>query len=219
MKTKRLLSTVLAVVMLVSVFSVVAFAGVGPYTFALTNTATKTEYFDYERFDPTGITVEIKDSTDAVVETVSYSDSTSNRFTFKPTAAGQVLSVDVTAIEVILDGQSVASIPLTVNHKYEDNVSLGNTKHGTKCAGCGDVVPDSMAEHTYDDDAWVPNDDATFLRDETESNFCLICAHEIKRDISSSADYDYEFREYQFLRDLMSYIEILLDLIYGSIRR
>ncbi len=217
MKAKRILSTVLSVVMLLSIFSVVAFAGVGPYTFAITAPMTKIEYYDYERLDPTGITVEVKDSTGAVVETVTYSESTAKRFSFKPAKAGEVLSVDVTSVEVILDGQSVSSVPVTVNHKYEEKTSLGSTKHGTKCAGCGDVIIDTMEKHTYDDSAWVANGDATFTRDETESNFCLVCNHEIKRDIDSSADYDYEFKEYQFLRDIMTYIELLLDLIYGAI--
>ena len=56
MKTKRLLATVLSVVMLLSVFSVISFAA-GPYTFTLTQGPSKVEYYDYERFDPTGISV------------------------------------------------------------------------------------------------------------------------------------------------------------------
>ena len=216
MKTKRLLATVLSVIMLLSVFSVIALA-VGPYTFTLTQGPSKVEYYDYERFDPSGISVTVTDSTGAVVETVSYS-SYPERFSFSVNLSKK-LTVDVTEVEVKLDGAVVANVPVTVNHKYEENTSLGSTKHGTKCFGCGYVVPDSMEEHTYDDTAWTPNDDSTFVRDNTESNFCLVCNHEIKREIDGSAGYDIEFAEYQFLRDIMVYIDLLLDAIFGAIKR
>ena len=221
MKTKRLLATVLSVVMLISVFSVISLAA-NKYTFTLTQGPSHPqEYYDYERFDPTGIKVTVTNATGEVVETVSYSSSTSSRFTFSPRASS-VLSVDVTEISVTLDGQFVANIPVTVAHKLEENTSLGSTKHGTKCFGCGYVVPDTIEEHTWkytDDEPWEPNSDSSFTRDETESNFCVECNHEKKRDIDSSAGYDVEFQEYQFLRDIMSYVEILIDLIFGSIKR
>ena len=222
MKTKRLLATVLSVIMLLSVFSVVAFAEdettTAKYAFELTSAPTKTDYYDYERFDPSGLIVTVKDSTGTTVETVYYSDSIAYRFTFSPRASS-VLSVDVTEISVTLDGQFVANVPVTVNHKLEEKTSLGSTKHGTKCFGCGYVVPESMEEHTYDDAAWTPNDESTFVRDNTESNFCLVCNHEIKREINGSAGYDVEFGEYQFLHDIMIYIDLLLDLIFGAIKR
>jgi len=212
--------------MLLSVFSVIAFAAeettpVAKYTFVLTSGPSKTEYYDYEKFEPDGITVDIKDSTGSVIETVYYSSDIAYRFTFSPKASN-ILSVDVKEVSVTLDGQFVANVPVTVNHRLEENTSLGSTKHGTKCFGCGYVVPESMEEHIWkytEDEEWERNDDPTFTRDETESNFCTKCNHEIKRDIDGSAGYDVEFFEYQFLRDLMSYIEILLDLIYGSIKR
>ncbi len=216
MKTKRLLATVLAVVMLLSVFSVISLAA-GPYTFTLTQGPTKTEYYDYEKFDPTGINVTITNESGAYVESVPYS-SYPDRFQFSVNLSKK-LTVDVTDVEIILDGVVVATVPVTVNHKYEENTSLGSTKHGTKCFGCGYVVPDSMEEHTYDDTAWTPNDDSTFVRDNTESNFCLECNHEIKREIDGSAGYDIEFAEYQFLRDIMVYIDLLLDAIFGAIKR
>jgi hypothetical protein len=214
MKTKRLLATVLSVVMLLSVFSVISLAA-GPYTFTLTQGPTKTEYYDNERFDPSGITVNVTDSTGASVETLSYPN---DRFSFSVNLTKK-MTVDTTSVDVYLDGALVESIPVTVNHKYEANTSLGSTKHGTKCFGCGYVDPDSMEEHTYDDTAWTPNDDSTFVRDNTESNFCLVCNHEIKREIDGSAGYDIEFAEYQFLRDIMVYIDLLLDAIFGAIKR
>ena len=217
MKTKRLLATLLAVAMLLSVFSVAAFA-VGPYTFALTQGPSKTEYYDYERFDPSGIVVTVTDSTNAVVETVYYSNSVANRFSFS-VKTSKVLTVDVTEVEIYLDGALAGTVAVTVNHKYEENVSLGSTTHGTRCAGCGDVIPDTMEEHTYDDTAWTPNNNSTFVRDNTESNFCLVCNHEIVREIDGSAGYDIEFGEYQFLHDIMIYIDLLLDLIFGAIKR
>lgn len=214
-KTKRLLATVLSVVMLLSVFSVISLAA-GPYTFTLTQGPSKTEYYDYERFEPNGICVTITDSTGAAVETLYY--SANGRFSFSVDLA-RPLSVDVTEIEVYVDSTLVDTIPVTVNHKLEENTSLGSTKHGTKCAGCGYVDPDSMEEHTYDDTAWTPNEESTFVRDNTESNFCLVCNHEIKREIDGSAGYDIEFGEYQFLHDIMIYIDLLLDLIFGAIKR
>ena len=226
MKTKRFLATVLSVLMLLSVFSVIAFAAdettpVAKYTFVLTSGPYKTEYYDYEKFEPDGIAVDIKDSTGSVIETVYYSSDIAYRFTFSPKASN-ILSVDVKEVSVTLDGQFVANVPVTVNHRLEENTSLGSTKHGTKCFGCGYVVPESMEEHIWkytEDEEWERNNDPTFTRDETESNFCTKCNHEIKRDIDGSAGYDVEFFEYQFLRDLMSCLEILLDLIYGSIKR
>lgn len=214
-KTKRLLATVLSVVMLLSVFSVISLAA-GPYTFTLSQGPYKVEYYDYERFEPDGIYVTVTDSTGAAVETVYYSNG--GRFSFSVDLS-RPLTVETTAVDVYLDGALVASVPVTVNHKLEENTSLGSTKHGTRCAGCGYVVPDSMEEHTYDDTAWTPNDDSTFVRDNTESNFCLECNHEIKREIDGSAGYDIEFGEYQFLHDIMIYIDLLLDLIFGAIKR
>ena len=226
MKTKRFLATVLSVLMLLSVFSVVAFAEdettpVDKYTFTLTSGPSKTEYYDYEKFDPEGIAVTVKNSTGSVVETVYYSSDISYRFTFSPKTSN-LLSVDVKEVSVTLDGQFVANVPVTVSHRLEENSALGSLTHGTKCFGCGYVDPDSMEDHIWkyeDDEEWERNDDATFTRDETESNFCIECGYEIKREIEGSADYDYEFKEYQFLHDIMSYIEILIDLIFGSIKR
>lgn len=222
MKTKRLFATALAVVMLLSVFSVTCFATeetTAKYKFELTAGPTKAEYFDYERFDPSGIIVTVTDTaTGAVVETVNYSSSIAYRFTFSPKASS-VLTVDVAEISVTLDGQFVANVPVKVNHKWEPNTSLGSTTHATKCFGCGLVDEKTMAPHTYDDTAWTPNEDDTFARDNTESNFCLDCGHEIKREINGSAGYDVEFGEYQFLHDIMTYIDLLLDLIFGAIKR
>ena len=226
MKTKKILSSVLAVLMLFSVFSVVAFAADETttetqlkYTFTLTSGPSKTEYFDYEKFDPNGITVKITDtSTGATVETVYYSDDIAYRFTFSPNTS-TYLRVENQVVTITLDGQFVGETPVKVSHRYEPNTCLGKTMHGTKCFGCGDVPKDTMGEHTFDDNAWQPNGDSTFTRDETESNFCTVCRYEITRDIDSTAGYDIEFFEYQFLRDLMSYIEKLLDAIYGSILR
>ena len=225
MKTKRFLATVLSVLMLLSVFSVIAFAAdettKDKFTFELSSNPYKTEYYDYEKFEPDGIAVTVKDSTGSVVETVYYSSDISYRFTFSPKASN-ILSVDVKEVSVTLDGQFVANIPVTVNHRLEENSSLGSTKHGTKCFGCGYVVPESMEEHIWkysDDEEWERNDDPTFTRDETESNFCVDCGHEIKRDIDGSAGYDIEFGEYQFLHDIMIYIDLLLDLIFGAIKR
>lgn len=217
MKTKRLLATVLSVVMLLSVFSVISLAS-GPYTFTLKQGPNKTEYYDYERFDPSGLVIEITDSTGAVIETVNYSSSVGNRFSFSVNLTKK-LTVDVTEVEVKLDGAVVANVPVTVQHKFEENTSLGSTKHGTKCFGCGYVDPDTMEEHTYDDTAWTPNNNSTFVRDNTESNFCLVCNHEITREIDGTAGYDIEFAEYQFLRDIMVYIDLLLDAIFGAIKR
>lgn len=214
MKTKRLLATVLSVVMLLSVFSVISLAA-GPYTFTLTQGPSKVEYYDYERFDPTGISVTVTDSTGATLENVSYPNE---RFSFSVNLSKK-LTVDVTEVEVKLDGAVVANVPVTVQHKFEENTSLGSTKHGTKCFGCGYVDPDTMEEHTYDDTAWTPNDNSTFVRDNTESNFCLVCNHEITREIDGTAGYDIEFAEYQFLRDIMVYIDLLLDAIFGAIKR
>lgn len=214
-KTKRLLATVLSVVMLLSVFSVISLAA-GPYTFNLSQGPYKVEYYDYERFEPDGIYVTVTDATGSTVETVYY--SAGGRFSFSVDLS-RPLTVETTAVDVYLDGALVASVPVTVNHKLEENTSLGSTKHGTRCAGCGYVDPDSMEEHIYDDTAWTPNEDSTFVRDNTESNFCLECNHEIKREIDGSAGYDIEFGEYQFLHDIMIYIDLLLDLIFGAIKR
>jgi hypothetical protein len=225
MKTKRLLSVVLSVFMFLSVFSITAFAAdettQDKYIFELSSNPYKTEYYDYEKFDPNGIAVTIKDSTGSVIETVYYSSGISYRFTFSPKASN-ILSVEVKEVSVTLDGQFVANVPVTVNHRFEENSALGSMTHGTKCFGCGYVIPESMEDHVWkysNDEEWERNNDATFTRDETESNFCTDCGYEIKRDINGSAGYDVEFFEYQFLRDLMSYLEILLDLIYGSIKR
>ena len=69
MKTRKILASLLAVLMLFSVFSVAAFAADETttekplkYTFKLTSGPTKTQYYDYEKFDPNGIVVTITDA-------------------------------------------------------------------------------------------------------------------------------------------------------------
>lgn len=226
MKAKKILSSVLAVLMLFSVFSISVFAtdettteAPLKYTFTLSSQPYKVQYYDYEKFDPSGIVVTITDTASgSAVETVSYSEDIAYRFTFSPSAS-TLLRVENTAVSVTLDGQFVADIPVKVDHRYEPDTCLGKTKHGTKCFGCGDVPKDTIADHTFDDEKWVPNEDGTFTRDDTESNFCTVCGYEITRDIDGTADYDVEFEEYQFLHNIMVYIEMLLDMIYGSILR
>lgn len=229
MKTTKIFASVLAVLMLFSIVSVVAFAADETttetqlkYTFTLTSGPSKTEYYDYEKFDPNGITIKVTDtSTGSTVETVSYSDDIAYRFTFSPSPS-TYLRVEDQVVAITLDGQFVGETPVKVSHRYEPNTCLGKTMHGTKCFGCGDVPKDTMGEHTWkyaDDEEWERNGDSTFTRDETESNFCTVCGYEITRDVDNTAGYDVEFFEYQFLRDLMSYIEKLLDAIYGSIAR
>lgn len=229
MRTKKILASVLAVLMLCSVCSVLAFAAEETpteqplkYTFTLTSGPTKTSYFDYEKFDPEGIIVTVTETaTGNTVETVYYGEDTAYRFSFSPNPS-KLLRVENDTVSVTLDGQLVEKVAVKVDHKYEEKVCLGKTSHGTKCFGCGDVPKDTLSEHEWkysDDEAWEPNNDGTFTRDDTESNFCIVCGYEIKRDIDSTADYDVHFEEYQFLRDLMGYIEMLLDIIYGSIKR
>ena len=153
-----------------------------------------------------------------VVPDFFFSSSDSEVLEVKRT--GEINPVAAGTAEVIVKMRDMeASVPVTVNHRFEENVSLGSTKHATRCAGCGYVVPDSMEEHVYDDTAWTPNDNQTFVKDNTESNFCLVCNHEIRREIDGSAGYDVEFGEYQFLHDIMTYIDLLLDLIFGAIKR
>jgi len=229
MKTKRLLATILSVVMLFSMFSVVVFAteeSTVPeeteqlkYTFTLTGNPKKTKYYDYETFDPKGIKVKVvNNETGKTVETVTYGSSKARRFSFSPSLE-EILSVDTTEISVTLDGQFVATIPIEVVHIYKENTPLGSTKHGSKCEACGHVDEKTVKKHKFDKDSWTPNEDETFTRDETESRFCVDCGYEEKRDIEGTAGYDVEFEEYQFLRDIMSYIDLLLDLIYGCIKR
>ena len=209
MRTKKILASVLAVLMLCSVCSVLAFAAEETpteqplkYTFTLTSGPTKTLYFDYEKFDPEGIIVTVTETaTGNTVETVYYGEDTAYRFSFSPNPS-KLLRVENDTVSVTLDGQLVEKVAVKVYHKYEEKVCLGKTSHGTKCFGCGDVPKDTLSEHEWkysDDEAWEPNNDGTFTRDDTESNFCIVCGYEIKRDIDSTADYDVHFEEYQFL--------------------
>ena len=202
MKTKRFLATVLSVLMLLSVFSVIAFAAedettkTPTYTFELTASPYKKEYYDYEKFEPDGIQVTIKNSSGTIVEQVSYTTN-AERFSFSISPSA-ILSVDIKEIGVTLDGQFVANVPVTVNHRLEENSTLGSTKHGTKCFGCGYVDPDSIEEHIWkyeDDEEWERNEDPTFTRDETESNFCVDLGYQIKREIERSACYDLKIFE------------------------
>lgn len=230
MKTKRLLATILTVVMLFSMFSVVAFAADEEttvpeeteqlkYTFTLTGKPKKTTYYDYETFDPKGIKIKVvNNETGKTVETVTYGSSKARRFSFSPKLT-ETLEFGTTEVSITLDGQFVATVPIEVEHIYEENTPLGSTKHGSKCAACGHVDEKTIKKHKFEKDTWIPNEDGSFVRDQTESRFCIDCGYEEKRDVEGTAGYDIEFEEYQFLHDIMIYIDLLLDLIFGSIKR
>lgn len=174
MKTKKMLAVMLTVVMLVLPLAV--FSAAEGEVWEITNFATQDEYAYGGTYCADGL--EIYDGSNWY----TYADY-SSRFTFEPAT----LTCAVTEVEIYFDGVLVGVDPVTVSHIPETNVVSFGKNHGCYCTECGKVA--YFEDHTVADDGWVPNDDASFLLNETETGFCTLCGEKVVRTIDGTAGY------------------------------
>lgn len=197
----------------------------------------KSNYYDTEKFDLEGTQVYVEtkvatsyDSrTDTYVYeagksgTVTYSESNSNMFTCNP-SKDEKLSVLSTEVVTFFAGQYLSRIPVNVDHKVSDGYVCITTDyytdnkpgyHAKVCEGCGEAH--DAQPHEVNPDAWVSNNDATFMNNGTESTNCLICNAVVTRNTFGTAGFNETFADYHFILVIFQYINVILRVINGAV--
>lgn len=197
----------------------------------------KSNYYDTEKFDLEGTQVYVEtkvatsyDSrTDTYVYeagksgTVTYSEANSNMFTCNP-SKDEKLSVLSTEVVTFFAGQYLSRIPVNVDHKVSDGYVCITTDYYTEnkpgyhakvCEGCGEAH--DAQPHEVNPDAWVSNNDATFMNNGTESTNCLVCNAVLTRNTFGTAGFNETFADYHFILVIFQYINVILRVINGAV--
>lgn len=197
----------------------------------------KSNYYDTEKFDLEGTQVYVEtkvatsyDSrTDTYIYeagkagTVTYSEANSNMFTCNP-SKDEKLSVLSTEVVTFFAGQYLSRIPVNVDHKVSDGYVCITTDYYTEnkpgyhakvCEGCGE--PHDAQPHEVNPDAWVSNNDATFMNNGTESTNCLVCNAVLTRNTFGTAGFNETFADYHFILVIFQYINVILRIINGAV--
>ena len=205
-------------------------------TLTINSVPVKSNYYDTEKFelDGTQVYVETKIATeyDAKTDTytyeagkagtVTYSEANSNMFTCNP-SADEKLSYFSTEVVTYFAGQYLSRIPVSVEHKESAGyVCITTDKytenkpgyHALVCEGCGEAH--DAQPHEVNPDAWVSNNDATFMNNGTESTNCLVCNAVLTRDTFNTAGFNETFADYHFILVIFEYINVILRVINSS---
>ena len=197
----------------------------------------KSNYYDTEKFDLEGtqVYVETKVATDydqrtdtytyeaGKAGTVTYSEANSNMFTCNP-SKDEKLSVLSTEVVTFFAGQYLSRIPVNVDHKVSDGYVCITTDYYTEnkpgyhakvCEGCGEAH--DAQPHEVNPDAWVSNNDATFMNNGTESTNCLVCNAVLTRNTFGTAGFNETFADYHFILVIFQYINVILRVINGAV--
>ncbi len=197
----------------------------------------KSNYFDTEKFDLEGTQVYVKTKVatayDAKTDTytyeagkegtVTYADTNANMFTCNP-SADEKLSIHSTEVVTYFAGQYLSRIPVNVDHKVSDGYVCITTDlytenkpgyHAKVCEGCGDAH--DAQPHEVNPDAWVSNNDATFMNNGTESTNCLVCNAVLTRNTFGTAGFNETFADYHFILVIFQYINVILRVINGAL--
>ena len=197
----------------------------------------KSNYYDTEKFDLEGTQVYVEtkvatsyDSrTDTYIYeagkagTVTYSEANSNMFTCNP-SKDEKLSVLSTEVVTFFAGQYLSRIPVNVDHKVSDGYVCITTDYYTEnkpgyhakvCEGCGEAH--DAQPHEVNPDAWVSNNDATFMNNGTESTNCLVCNAVLTRNTFGTAGFNETFADYHFILVIFQYINVILRVINGAV--
>lgn len=184
----------------------------------------KTDYYDSEKFDATGLQLSFALS-NGKSGTFSYNEENAHVFTFTPSANENLTCYD-SEVAVFVLGTYVMSTPITVDHKWscdaEGNrayVNITTDKysdnkpgyHAVVCEGCGETH--DAQPHTVDPEAWTFNNDQSFVANGTESNTCLDCGTVLIRDSFGTADFNTTFADMHFIKVIFEYINVLLRFI------
>lgn len=184
----------------------------------------KSIYTDAEKFDPTGLVLDIT-TTNGESGTFTYSEETAHMFFCTPTNSEKLTCYD-TEVAIAFNGSQICKVPISVDHQWSaDYVSITTDKyfdnkpgyHAIVCEGCGETH-DAQPHEVADPEAWTPNGDQGFLSNGTESNVCMHCNTTLVRDAHGSADYNDALADYHFIRVILDYINMLLNIINGTIK-
>ncbi len=180
MRTKKAIAVLLAVVMLAVPLAVVSLAAPsGEIT--ITAGPTKTEYTDFEYFNPQGLSVSVDGTT------VDYSPLNAD-FTFLP-ALNEYLKVENEEVEVYYQNKYVGSVEITVNHLLGEITEMGEAGHGQYCLGCGAV----FNFEAHDIPEFIPNDDGGLFLPQTQTGTCSVCDAKVTENIEGSEGFLYIF--------------------------
>lgn len=180
MRTKKAIAVLLAVVMLAVPLAVVSLAAPsGEIT--ITAGPTKTEYTDFEYFNPQGLSVSVDGTT------VDYSPLNAD-FTFLP-ALNEYLKVENEEVEVYYQNKYVGSVEITVNHVLGEITEMGEAGHGQYCLGCGAV----FNFEAHDIPEFIPNDDGGLFLPQTRTGTCSVCDAKVTENIEGSEGFLYIF--------------------------
>lgn len=191
-------------------------------TLTVTSKPSKNEYYDSERFDMTGTSVQF-DLTSGRHGELTYNANTARMFSSSPTNK-ENLNVNDKEVVLFFDGRVIAYIPISVSHKWSDGyVSITTNKfslstpgyHAIVCEGCGETH--DAQPHDVDHEKWEYNNDQTFVANGTASNICTECGTVLTMDVLGSADYNNSFANYHFLLVIFDYINLLLRIINGAV--
>lgn len=184
----------------------------------------KNVYTDADKFDPNGLVLAVS-TTNGEVGTFTYSEETAHMFFCTPTDSEKLTCYDT---EVVIDfnGEQICKVPIIVDHKWSAGyVSITTDKysenkpgyHAIVCEGCGETH-DAQPHVVADEEAWTANGDQGFLSNGTESNVCADCGTTLVRDAHGSADYNDALADYHFIRVILDYINMLLNIINGTMK-
>ena len=190
----------------------------------VTGKPVKTDYTDAEKFDPTGLALDMTLSNGETV-TFTYSEENAHMFICTPTKSERLTTYD-TQVAIELLGEQVSKVPINVEHQWASSyVSITTDKsyannpgyHAIVCEGCGETH-DPQPHVVADEEAWTANGDQGFLSNGTESNICADCGTILVRDALGSADYNDALADYHFIRVILDYINMLLSIINGTMK-
>lgn len=181
----------------------------------------KTDFYDTEKYDPTGTELELTLSNGRTGKFV-YNEENAHMFSFSPSANEQLSCYD-TEVVTMIGGIYVMSTPINVSCKLSDGpVNITTYKytennpgyHAIVCEGCGKTT--DAQYHTPKYEEWTYNNDQTFVANGTESNVCADCGTILTRDTFGTADFNTTFSNMHFFKVIFEYINALLRLIGGA---
>lgn len=203
-----------------------SFPAIAPANDAVTvvEIAKKNSYTDAERFDPTGVKLNVV-LANGTSGTVTYSDESAHAFAFYP-SANENLTVYDTEVAMTFFGRLFGYTPITVEHQFscdadgnEAFVNITTNKytetnpgyHAVVCEGCGEAH--NAQPHTPKNEDWVYNNDATFVKNGTMSNVCKDCGVTLVADAFGTAGFNTTFEDMHFIKVIFEYINVLLRFI------
>ncbi len=189
---------------------------------SISNPSTKMFYNDSEKPELEGVVVNVT-TTEGKSGLVTYAPTNAHKFTTIPDK-NEKLTVDAKEIVTYFYDVKLTTLPISVEHDWSDypvcittdKWTAGNPGyHAIVCNGCSETH--TAEPHVIDDNAWVENEDSTFVKNGTASQDCQVCGATVTKDVLGSADYNEAFANYHFLRVIFDYINLIFKIIGGSI--